>query len=159
VFFALTASQDAALVATQDDAGVRDLVGVLEDDWDWDWLCEVDKAWDAMHRCLGDGTLGLGRRNGTPLELVVLGGAHHYEGDDYVVARVDDGQVAELAAALDEVGREWLRERYDAIDPDDYQGDLSDDDFDYTWQYLVDDREFYRTAAKGGRSVVFTVDQ
>ena len=138
---------------------MRDFVGALEDDWDWDWLCEVDKAWDAMHRCLGDGTLRLGRQNGRPLELVVLGGAHHYEGEDYVVARVDGDQVAELAVALDEISRDWLRERYDALDPDDYQSDLDDKDFDYTWQYLQDVREFYKSAAKAGRSVLFTVDQ
>jgi hypothetical protein len=159
VLFALTESQDEALVATRDDDEVHAFVAELEGDWDWDWLCEVDKAWDAMHRCLGDGTLRLGRPDAGPLELVVLGGGHHYEGDDYVVAHVRAAQVAEVSAALDEVGQEWLRERYDAIDPEDYQGDLGDDDFNYTWTYLQDVRDFYQRAAKAGRSVVFTVDQ
>jgi hypothetical protein len=159
VLFALSASQDAALVATRDDDEVRDFVAEVEGDWDWDWLCEVDKAWDAMHRCLGDGTLRLGRQSGSPLELVVLGGGHHYEGEEYVVAHVLAEQVAGVAAALDEVDEGWLRARYDAIDPDDYQGELGDEDFEYTWHYLQDVREFYRRAAEGGRSVVFTVDQ
>jgi Domain of unknown function (DUF1877) len=159
VLFALTASQDAALVATGDDDEVGDFVEKLESDWDWDWLCEVDKAWDAMHRCLSDGTLRLGRQTGNPLELVVLGGGQHYEGDDYVVAHVRAAEAPEVSAALDEVDREWLRARYDAIDPDDYEGELGDEDFEYTWNYLQDVRAFYRNAVKDGRSVVFTVDQ
>jgi hypothetical protein len=158
--FALTELQDAALVTTRDDADVRAFVAELEDEWDWDWLCEVDKAWDAIHRCLGDGTLELGRRpDGGPLELVVLGGGHHYEGEDYVVAHVRAGEVTEVAAALAEVGESWLRERYDAIDPEDYQGALDDEDFNYTWTYLQDIRDFYKRAAAAGRSVIFTVDQ
>jgi hypothetical protein len=159
VLFALTELQDAALVTTRDDADVRAFVGELEDAWDWDWLCEVDKAWDAIHRCLADGTLALGRQSGHPLELVVLGGGHHYEGDDYVVAHVRADEVTGVAAALAEVSEAWLRERYDAIDPDDYQGVLDDEDFDYTWTYLQDVRDFYKRAAAAGRSVIFTVDQ
>jgi hypothetical protein len=159
VFFALTMSQDAALVATKDDAEVSAFVEEIEEAWDEDWLCEVDKAWDAMHRCLADGTLALSRHGGGPLELVVLGGGHHYEGGEYVVAHVRAEDVVAVAEALGSVDEQWLRQRYDAIDPDDYQGVLGDEDFDYTWQYLQDTREFYKRAAAAGRAVIFTVDQ
>jgi hypothetical protein len=152
VFFALTGSQDEALVATRDDAEVLQFVAEVESAWDWDWLCEVDKAWDAMHRCLGDGTLWLGRHDRGPLELAVLGGGHHYEGDDYVVAHVVAADVPAVAEALAGVDESWLRERYEAVDP-------GDEDFDYTWRYLQDVRDFYRRAAADGRSVIFTVDQ
>ncbi|GAA2388938.1 YfbM family protein [Dactylosporangium salmoneum] len=159
VLFALTESQDEALVATRDDVEVRAFVADVEGAWDEDWLCEVDKAWDAMHRCLSDGTLRLGRCGGGPLELVVLGGGHHYEGEEYVVAHVLADQVPAVAEALDSVDEAWLRERYDVIDPDDYQGVLEDEDFEYTWHYLQEVRDFYKKAAAAGRSVIFTVDQ
>lgn len=159
MLFALDSSQDAALVATRDDDEVLEFVDALEAAWDWDWLCEVDKAWDALHRCLGDGTLELGRSGGDPLARALLGGAHHYEGEEYVVAHVRAKQVTAVAAALDGLDQAWLRERYDAIDPDDYDGVLDDGDFEYTWTYLQDVRSFYRRAADGGRSVIFTVDQ
>ncbi len=159
VFFALTASQDEALVATRDDAEVLEFVAEVESAWDWDWLCEADKAWDAMHRCLGDGTLRLGRNGGGPLELAVLGGGHHYEGEEYLVAHVVAAEVGAVAESLAAVEESWLRTRYDAIDPDDYQGVLDDEDFEYTWRYLQDLRDFYKRAAADGRSVVFTVDQ
>ncbi|WP_433220890.1 YfbM family protein [Dactylosporangium sp. CS-047395] len=159
MLFALTESRDEALVATRDDVEVRAFVADVEGAWDEDWLCEVDKAWDAMHRCLTDGTLRLGRHGGGPLELAVLGGGQHYEGGEYIVAHILADQVPAVAEALDSVDEAWLRERYDLIDPDDYQGALEDEDFEYTWHYLQDVRNFYKRAAAVGRSVIFTVDQ
>lgn len=52
-----------------------------------------------------------------------------------------------------------MRDRYDRIDPADYQGVLSDEDFAYTWGWFTPVREFYRLAAKHNRAVIFTVDQ
>ncbi|XVU20799.1 DUF1877 family protein [Actinoplanes sp. CA-054009] len=159
VLFALTGAQDEALGATADDDEVIEFVMEVEGAWEQEWLCEVDKSWDAMHRCLSDGTLRLGRRTGEPLELALLGGGHHHEGGDYIVAHVLAGQVPAVAAALEAVDQGWLRERYDRIDPAGYQGVLDDDDFAYTWAHLTDVRDFYRRAAAAGRSVIFTVDQ
>ncbi|MER7281941.1 YfbM family protein [Dactylosporangium sp. NPDC000244] len=159
VYFALTDPQDEALAAARDDEEVMAVVAGVEEAWDAEWTCEVDKAWDAMHRCLTDGTLWLGHRHGGPLELAVLGGYQCHDGDDYIVAHVDADEVPAVAAALDGIGEAWLRERYDRLDPDDYEGAPGDEDFAYTWENLVAAREFYRRAAAAGRPVIFTVDQ
>jgi hypothetical protein len=61
-------------MATRDNAEVLTFLEELEmGDWDGEPLdCETDKAWDAMHRCLSDGTLvGSGR---SPLDLASSGG-------------------------------------------------------------------------------------
>ena len=160
MFFALTDEQEAALIATRDDVEVRAFVEEVEmGDWDGEPLdCETDKAWDAIHRCLGDGTLGSGRRL-SPLDMAVLGGGHHFEGDDYIVARLRAGEVAQVAAALETVDETWMRQRYDCIDPTDYQGLLSDEDFEYTWSWFTQVRDFYRQAAAANCAVIFTVDQ
>ncbi|MET8152185.1 DUF1877 family protein [Actinoplanes sp. NPDC049668] len=160
MFFGLTAEQEAALMATRDDAEVRAFVEEVEmGDWDGEPLdCETDKAWDAMHRCLSDGTLGSGRRL-SPLDLAVLGGGHHYEGDDYVVSHVLVDEVAQVAAGLQAVDETWMRQRYDRIDPVSYQGVLGDEDFEYTWYWFTRVRDFYGRAAAAGRAVIFTVDQ
>ncbi|GAA1536451.1 hypothetical protein GCM10009827_063760 [Dactylosporangium maewongense] len=57
-------------------------------------------------RCLSDGTLGSGRRL-SPLDLAVLGGGQHYEGDDYVVAHVLVNEAVQVAAALETVDEAW----------------------------------------------------
>ncbi|GGN58871.1 hypothetical protein GCM10010112_13080 [Actinoplanes lobatus] len=160
MFFALTEDQEAALMATRDDAEVRAFVEEVEmGDWDGVPLdCETDKAWDAIHRCLSDGTLGCGRRL-SPLDMAVLGGGHHHEGDEYVVAHLRAGEAAQVADALKTVDQSWMRQRYDRIDPGDYQGVLGDEDFDYTWYWFTRVRDFYREAAAANRAVIFTVDQ
>jgi hypothetical protein len=158
VFFALTSTQEAALRATKDDDEVRAFVQGVESGWDKPWLCETDKAWDAMHRCLGDGTLACGRR-ASALDVAVLGGGHHHEGDEYIVAHVLADEVVEVAAAVEAVTEAWMRERYNQIDPSSYQGQLSDDDFEYTWYWFQEVRDFYRRAAAAHRAVIFTVDQ
>ncbi|MET7403437.1 YfbM family protein [Dactylosporangium sp. NPDC005572] len=160
MFFALTGDQEAALMATRDDDEVRALVEEIEmGDWDGEPLdCETDKAWDAMHRCLSDGTLGSGRGL-SPLDMTVLGVGNHHEGDDYVVTHVPANEVVQVAAALEAVDEAWMRQRYDRIDPTDYQGELSDEDFEYTWYWFTQVRDFYRKTAAAGRAVIFTVDQ
>jgi hypothetical protein len=160
MFYALTADQEAALMATRDDTEVRAFVEEVEmGDWDGEPLdCETDKAWDAIHRCLSDGTLGSGRRL-SPLDMAVLGGGHHHEGDDYVVTHLRADEVAQVATALETVGETWMRQRYDRIDPRNYQGLLSDEDFAYTWYWFTQVRDFYRKAAMANRGVIFTVSQ
>jgi len=123
VFFALTVAQEAALMATRGDDEVRDFVEQVDAEWDEDWLCEADRAWDAMHRCLSDGTLGSGRR-ASALHMAVLGGGHHYGGGEYL-AYLRADEVAEVAKALDPVTEEWMRERYYRIDPADYQAQVA----------------------------------
>lgn len=160
MFFALTEDQEAALMATCDDTEVRAFVDEVEmGDWEGEPLeCETDKAWDAIHRCLSDGTLGCGRRL-SPLDMAVLGGGHHHEGDDYIVAHLRADEVGRVASALETVDQGWMRRRYDDIDPAEYQGLLSDEDFDYTWSWFTRIRDFYLQAAAARRAVIFTVDQ
>jgi hypothetical protein len=57
------------------------------------------------------------------------------------------------------VDEAWMRRRYDGIDPDEYQGFLDDEDFEYTWYWFGEVRDFYRQAALANRAVIFTVDQ
>jgi hypothetical protein len=57
------------------------------------------------------------------------------------------------------VDERWMRRRYDRIDPADYQGVLSDEDFADTWGWFEEIRDFYRQAAAANRAVSSTVDQ
>jgi hypothetical protein len=153
--FALTGEQERRLLAAA-DAGDRVAVGVLleeieEDDGD-ELRVDTDMAWDAIHRCLSDGTLD--PDGGTPpLSLAVLGGRHMH--DDYYVVHVTAAQARDVAAALRGIDKKELRRRYDAIAPD-YGHGLDDEDFAYTWTNFVDMRDFFGRAATAGRPVIFT---
>ena len=130
----------------------------IEERWDEEWLLQMDKAWDAIHRILSDGTLNPdgGAR---PRNLAILGGQQLYRGDDYVISLIAPKQVRDLAVSLVDLDEAWLRERYDAIAADGYGVPKSDEDFGYTWEYFKDLAPFVKRAGQAGRCVIFTVDQ
>ncbi|MET7419933.1 YfbM family protein [Dactylosporangium sp. NPDC005555] len=146
VHFAVTAEQEKALLKAARNDEVGDLVEDLGEDWDDESMkVDSDKAWDALHRCLGDEY---------PLSHAILGGEDLHE--EYWVVHVTAEQVRDVAAALRGLDRAWLRERFDAFDKDDYAGAGDDRDFEYTWGNFADIRAFYDRAATAGRAVVFT---
>ncbi len=162
VLFALDSAMQARLhdAAEKGDAAVLEIIHeVIEEECPREWRFDLDKAWDAIHRCLTDGELDY--ENGEPpLSLTILGGYQQIEGDTGdVVSVVPEEEVAAVATALEKVTRDWLHERYLAIDPEDYGMPLSDEDFDYTWMSFEGVPAFYRRAADAGdRAVVFSVD-
>jgi len=158
VHFALAEDDVRRLLAADGNEAILSIVAEIEKRWDEAWLAESDKAWDAMHRCLSNGTLYYDEGE-YPLNRTVLGGKHLYDAEDTVVAYVAPSEVKDVAAALAPLTEEAFRTRYDAIDPDEYNGEHGKEDFDTTWSWFQRVRDLYRKAAAGGRAVVFTVDQ
>jgi hypothetical protein len=151
VHFAVTPDQERELLTTDE---VGDFLEKLEESWTDDSLkVDTDKAWDAIHRCLTDGTLDPDGGE-FPLSHAVLGGEHLH--DEYYVVHVTAAQVREVADGLRGIDRDWLRRRFDAIGGHDYDGAQDDADFVYTWANFVDLRNFYDRAAATGRAVIFT---
>ena len=157
VHFAITPARERALLAADDEGDsdtVAQLLEEIEESWADDALkVDTDKAWDAIHRCLTDGTLDPDG-GAYPLSHAVLGGRHLH--DEYYVVYVSAAEVRDVADALKGLDRTWLRGRFDAIDDPDYRGAGDDGDFDYTWDGFVDVRAFYGRAAAAGRAVIFT---
>jgi len=123
-----------------------------------EWLAESDKAWDAMHRILTDGELSLD--NGTyPLNHVILGGEFLYGSDDYIMSLKKPQQVTDIAEALAKFSESEFRARYFEIDEEDYEAEVSEDDYEYTRSWFLNVLDLYQRAAGTGRSVLFTADQ
>jgi hypothetical protein len=158
VLFAITDEVAERLANAPSDRELMQLVEAIEEEWDRDHLAETDKAWDAMHRALSDGTLDV-EGGDYPLNRVILGGKHLYEGDDYVVALVPSDEVPDVAAALARISEDDFRERYRRLVPKDYAPEWGDDDLAYTWENFEAVAALYAAAARGGRAIVFTVDQ
>jgi hypothetical protein len=162
VHFAITDKQANQLLAAEDDDAVMELIEEIEESWDEKNLAESDKAWDAIHRCLTDGTLNDGE-NYYPLNLMVLGGKQLHQEDDYFVTLVSSDQVKEVSAAIISITEEWFRQRYfSLLDPQEYDSvEIGEDDFSYTWENFCDVRQLFVRAAKSKNksAIVFTVDQ
>jgi hypothetical protein len=158
VHFAVTPAQAKALLAAKSDRKLMGLVEEIEEAWEKPFFVETDKAWDAIHRCLTDGSL-LYVSGEYPLNHCICGGRQLFRGRDYTVSFVSAPQVKDVAAALAKITKAWMRKRYDQIDPEDYDGvQMGDEDFSYTWENLLDVRRFYKMAAAAARAVIFTVD-
>ena len=103
VLFAITDKDVTRLLAAQgNDEAIIEIVDKIKEDWEEAWLCQLDKAWDGIHRCLTDGELGWD--NGKyPLNHAILGGKQLHNGDDEIVALVLPHQVKEVADALQSI--------------------------------------------------------
>jgi hypothetical protein len=147
------AGSDEAVLAVVEE--LEDAVNPELDERLW---VDAGTDWDAIHRCLTDGTLRPG--NGSfPLNRTILGGRELYQGDDRFVGLTEAGEVGSVAAALEQVSEATMRWAYDALDPEDYGSELSEEDFESVWETFQWVRELWTHAAKAGLAVMFTAAQ
>jgi hypothetical protein len=162
VHFALTSEDVAALQAIDDEQErLEFLQAEIEERYFAEprtYVAESDKSWDAMHRALADGKLSWDGGS-FPLNHTVLGGELLYTEDDYIMSLKTPEQVQAIATALEALTEPEFRERYDRIDRKSYDGEIGDEDFEYTWEWFQGVRDLYRRAAAEKRHVLFTADQ
>lgn len=125
----------------------------------------VDKSWDAMHRVLCGGWLDT-THGDKVLRACVLGGRQLSSRNDWVISFVEAPLVAQIAEATADLNEPYFREQYFALHRDPpglrvrrYEIELTQEDYEYTWAYFTEVRDFYRRAAKRGISTIFAVDQ
>lgn len=125
-----------------------------------DRIAELDKSWDGLHRSLTDGKYSW--NNGEfPLNHVILGGEILYNGDDYIMTLKRPKEVQEIAKAVKNITKVVLKKGYEQIsaDDEDYADFISEEDFQYTWDWFSNSTAFWELAAKENRFVLFTADQ
>lgn len=155
IHFAVPPAEARRLLEAEGDDAVREILEDFEERSEAAPRLELGTVWDPIHRCLSNGTLFYDEGE-YPLNHAVLGGRHLYSGDDRIVSFVDAAQVPEVARALQGVSEDWFRERYQQIDPDDYEGPYGEEDLRRAWEGFRDLRRFFARAAEEGRAVVFT---
>src|SRR5262245_65966224 len=149
VFFALTKEEEARLLAAPDsDTVVEIITEEIEERWDREWLVEMDKSWDAVHRCLGDGSL---RRSQPSLAAkAVLGGRQLSSHDDWVISYLSADEVKQVAAAIAPIDQSEFRRRYFGLrkkflwfNRTEYDGPIGEEDFNYSWSNFEEMRAFF----------------
>jgi len=160
VHFAITEAQAHRLLELAgDDAALVDYVKEqIEPAWDEEFLCETEKAWDALHRTLSDGSLDASRGE-PPLNQVFFGGRVLNESDGYFVVLLEPAQVADVARAIAPLDEAFLRRRYFSLEFGGYQGQKGEQDFEHAWSWFGQLPAFFEKAAAAKRYVIFTVDQ
>src|SRR5947209_3732440 len=111
VFFALTKGEEANLLAAPNsDAVVEIITEEIEERWDREWLVEMDKSWDPVHRCLGDGSLRSSQPSLTA--KAVLGGRQLSSRADWIISYLTADEVQEVADAIVRIDEPEFRRRY-----------------------------------------------
>jgi hypothetical protein len=158
----ILAREDAKKVfAASDDAAVRKIVTELRNSKkhrDAKLVLETGTSWDAIHRCLTEGTLDP-ESGEYPLNHTILGGKRLYKGNDFEAIMVRPDIVPFIAEGLHHLKRDVILSRYHKIDPADYGQPLSITDFDKIWNSLQQIRQLYEDAASELCAVLFTVDK
>jgi hypothetical protein len=164
VHFALTAEEVDSLRAFDSEVErLGHLQEVIEEEYMDRELAEPlyaesDKAWDAIHRSLTDGSLTWD--GGTyPLNHAVLAGELLYTGSNYIMSLKTPQQVKDIARSLESISPDDFRTKYFAIDSSEYGFSLTDEDLEYSWEWFQNVRDLYSRAAKLDRYVLFTADQ
>jgi hypothetical protein len=163
VYFALTDDEAQKLLNAKGDAAVLAIINEeIMQRWDEPWLQTTDKAWDGMHRCLGDGTLYC--KGTSILEKCVLGGRQLHRTNRYTVSFLSPEEVVEVAKALEPVDKSWIRQRFFGLKKKFLWFDISsyspidEQEFEYIWEYMDFTKEFYKKAVEAKRAIVFIVD-
>lgn len=122
------------------------------------WTFELDKSWDAMHRALTNGKLEW--KGGTyPLNHIILGGENLYSEPDYIMVLKTPEQVSDIAKVIGSVTKDSFKQKYFSIDKKDYGFNTTEEDFDYTWTWFTESKDFWKKAAEEKHYVLFTADQ
>jgi hypothetical protein len=162
VHFALTDSEVKKIKSMDDEQDrLEYLTEEIEEQYlegDKEFAGESDKAWDAMHRALSDGELTWDGGK-YPCNHVVLGGELLYTDDDYIMSLKNPSQVRDIFNAIEKIDIDDFRNKYFKIDPEDYGFELTEEDFEYTWDWFQNVRQLYKRAADNNRFVLFTADQ
>jgi|ERR1700687_1742722 len=159
VHFAISSTDaDRLLAAPTPDEVLRIIQEDIEEKWDDEWLYQTDKAWDAIHRCLTDGTLDP-NAGVYPLKLAILNGRRIDAGPNYIISLTTPIAARDVASSLASIDRAWFQNRYNAIEQHDYGQPKSEQDLEYTWDWFKGLDALFRKAADAQRHVIFTVDQ
>lgn len=176
VHFALTEEERATLMSCDgDEARIYFVREVIEESWNEEFAQETDKAWDAIHRCLGDfppetpwfyavaperGAYALPEDHGSPpLKLCVLGGARLLQDEThYFIRLIEPHELPDIVAALRPIDKTWLRDKYFHHCRGAWP-EYGEEDFEYTWEYFDGLRDFFGRMEGNGRAIIFTADQ
>lgn len=160
VLFALTEAEVAALRACGKDAAC--LTHLLEEIEERtfgsqpQWKQETDKAWDAIHRLLGDGDLSFDT-GPEPLRFAVLGG-ESIRRKGYLLSLKTPDQVRAVAEAMEAVDAGEFFALYQDMDAGAYGYPKSQEDCECSWDWFTEMAAFYQRIAASGRWVLFSVD-
>ena len=117
---------------------------------------ELDKAWEGVQFCLGEGTWN--EENKVPYN-VVFGGELILDHDDNVIFLKTPEKIKEIVNYIQENPiEETLKNKFDTIPEEEYTLPKDEDNLNYLLGWSEGLLEFYKNALDKQLNVIFTVD-
>lgn len=122
-------------------------------------ILSIDQSWDAIVRCLGNGSLRIKRNR--PTVCVVYGDNIAFlPVPNVALGSLDINRVAELSSALDRICQREFEEKYWmlkrtflGIDVSSYCGPITREDLEFTLEHFLSLVAFFRRSAEQGRAI------
>jgi hypothetical protein len=155
---ALSREHAKRVFAAKDDASLPPLLEELKNDKTLkanSQILEVKRHWEAIHRCLTDGTLDPDAGD-FPLNHVILGGKRLHFGDDYVAVVVRPDMVTFIAEALHDIKEPDFRKCYFGLAEKGFDQPINEKDYSLTWHMMQEIRTFFEFCDEERFAILFT---
>ena len=121
-------------------------------------VLETGANWDAIHRCLTDGTLEP-TAGEFPLNQVILGGKQLFKGAGFEAVMVRPDLTAFIAEALHNLKREEIHDKYMQLPAAELGYTPTEQESDIVWNAIQQIRQLFEDAAAERCAVMFTVER
>jgi hypothetical protein len=142
---ALSREHAKRVFGSKDDPSLRSLIEELKNDKSLkanSQVLDCKRYWDAIHRCLTEGTLDP-EGGEFPLNHVILGGKKLHQGDDYIAVVVRPDMVTFIAEELHSLKEPDFRQRFFALEGKDYDQPINEKEYSYVWHMVQEVRTFF----------------
>ena len=118
--------------------------------------CELDKAWEGIQFCLGNGKWE--EKNSVPTNIV-FAGEFIVETENEIITLKNNSDVSQIVDYLHQNNlQDVIGKNFPMIDEQEFSLSKSDDVLNYLLDWSRDIQSFYENALKENCSVIFTVD-
>lgn len=155
---ALSREHAKRVFANKDDASLPPLIAELLGDKTLkanSQILDVKRTWDAIHRCLTEGTLDP-EAGEFPLNHVILGGKKLHNGDDYIAVVVRPDMVTFIAEGLREVKEPDFRKAFFGLGEKGYDQAINEKEYSFIWHMVHEIRAFFEYCDEERFAVLFT---
>ena len=157
VFYALSDEQVDAIAEQDDDKMYAYMLNTIEENLlGTPKSYQIDKAWEGIQFCLGEGTWN--EENKVPYN-VVFGGELILDHNDYVISLKKPEVIKDIVAYLEANNlQETIKNNFDTIPEEEYTLPKDEDNLNYLLGWSEGLLEFYKNALDKQLNVIFTVD-
>lgn len=118
-------------------------------------LVDCKRTWDALHRCLTEGTLDP-TGGEIPMNHAILGGKKLNKGPEFIAVLVRPDLTPFVAEALHNIKEPDFRQRYFALGNHGYEQPINEKEYALVWHHLQELRTFFEYCSEERFAVLFT---